>query len=623
MNVAPAPPPTSGVRPSSGPVAVRLAMGCFVLALAASLSTCRLDKLIKPAIADRLDVSPPAILESANAGSTAQRTATLRIESADGATLPWRATKDSAWLTLSLSSGGAPTSLVVTLHSDSLSEDVYQDMIVFTSTQTNDTVRVPVTFDILPPAPELSVTSTSLTDTAFAGSALPHTDTIWIDNTGSLPLTWSAAVDSGWLTISKASGGAPPQDTLVVTLTPGSLPPGTHAGTVTVTAPGAIDSLMTVPVTFTIRPCEETGITLDTIVTNAIALSDCGAPQRAGRQAKVYAVQANAGDTLSFRLTAAFNPWLILTNSSGATVLDSIDVCGAANTACIVNYPVTTTGRYVLEATTRDSGETGAFTLSAVKERAPSPPQSAGQFREDSTTPIATGGVTPEDRVVFRATLNDPNPGDSVRLEVEAVPLGSNFTNTNPTHRSGFFAVAPAGRVVAVRDLLSGLLLDENFGYHWQARTCDQTGRCSAWVSFGQNAEAAPDFFVNAIQEDPPVPTSIGQFQAGGAPIPVGGNSGGGNVVLLGTVSDPDPGDQVRLEVEAVTVGTTFNNTATNASAFGAPNRVASTTGPATLLFSYHWQARTCDQTGRCSAWVSFPQPTPNPESSADYVGSL
>ena len=32
--------------------------------------------------------------------------------------------------------------------------------------------------------------------------------------------------------------------------------------------------------------------------------------------------------------------------------------------------------------------------------------------------------------------------------------------------------------------------------YHWRARACDQTGRCSAWVSFGGNAENATDFHV-------------------------------------------------------------------------------------------------------------------------------
>ena len=35
--------------------------------------------------------------------------------------------------------------------------------------------------------------------------------------------------------------------------------------------------------------------------------------------------------------------------------------------------------------------------------------------------------------------------------------------------------------------------------YHWRARACDQTNRCSAWASFGGNSDvvtAATDFHV-------------------------------------------------------------------------------------------------------------------------------
>jgi hypothetical protein len=606
---------TAGLRRLSGPIAV-------VLALAVSITTCRLDKLIKPAIADRLTVSEDSLRDSANVGSTLAREITVLVASADGVTLPWTATKTAAWVTLEPPSGSAPDTLLVKLHPDTLSQTLHRDTIVFTSTQSNVTVRVPVAFDMLPPAAELRLSDTARADTAFLGSAQPDTFSLRIRNTGSLPLDWTAVFNATWVTLSDSGGTVPPHDSTLtlVTLRPESLNTGLHSGRIIFTASGAIGSPDTLPITYTIQPCVETLVpTLDTMVTSSIALSDCGAPQRPGRHAKLYAVQATAGDTLSLRLTsAAFNAFLILTNSSGATVLDSTDACGAVGTACIINFPVTATARYVLEATTRDSGETGAFTMSAVRERAPSAPQAAGQFRKDSTVAIGVGAVTPQDTVVFKATLNDPNPSDSVRLEIEVAPVGSAFSNS-ASHQGNFVAVAPGGRVVAVR----APALSENTGYHWQARTCDKTNRCSAWVSFGQNAETAPDFYVNATPEDPPVPASIGQFTAGGAPIAVGGNSGGGNVVLSGTVNDPDPGDQVRLEVEVRQVGSAFSNVMTAASTFGSLNRVASATVGATLLLSYHWQVRTCDQMGRCSAWVTFPQPTPNPESSADFVGSL
>src|ERR1700694_3667721 len=599
-----------GVYPSSGPVALGLAMGCLVLVLAASLTTCRLDKLIKPSITNRIAVTPDSLRASANAGSTAPRTVTLRITNADGGTLAWSATKTATWSSLSTSSGVAPDSLVVTLRADTLSQVPHQDTIVFTSAQANNTVRVPVSFDILPPAPELSVSPTSRADTAFAGSALPHTFTLRIDNTGSLPLTWSAAVDTGWLGLSKPSGGAPPRDSTVVTLTPGSLAPGTHSGTITVTAPGAIGSPGAVTVPFTINPCVETPVLPDAVVTGSISLSDCGAPQRAGKQAKLYSVQATAGDTLSFRLTsAAFDAYLVLTSSSG-TLLDQNDACPGFvdGTACI-NFAVTVTGQYVVEATTAVAGATGPFSLSVVKELAPITPQAIGQFRSDSATAIGVGMITTENVVVFKGTLNDPNPGDSVRLMIELVGAISGTR----TDSSAFVPVRSGGVPVAVR--ATGLV--ENEGYHWRARTCDKTRRCSAWLSFGGNPETVADFFVNAVPETPALASPPpDQFGPGGGAMPVGGGTMGPvgsnvTVTFKGGVTDPDPGDLISIEVEYKLTSAAFDGTSNLARGTGVSS--GSTAGVAVIFGvpllgtdNYHWRARACDQTNRCSAWVPF-----------------
>jgi len=587
----------------------------LLLALAVSVTTCRLDKLINPATADRLVVNPDSLRASADSGSLDSVTTTVRVASADGVALTWTATETAPWMTLS----PAPDSLIVTLHPATLSQAVHLDTIRFWSPQGNDTVKVPVVFDILPAAAHLVVSPTSRDTSAVVRSAQPDTFSLRIKNKGALPLTWTAAPNATWVTLSDSGGTVPAQDTtsttVLVTLRPDTLSTGSHSGRIVFSAGGASGSPDTVPITYRIDPCAETVIpTLDATRTGSITLSDCGAPQRAGRQAKLYRVQAAAGDTLTFRLTSAFNAYLILTDSAGTVMLDENDQCPAALTACLTPFNVSTAGRYVIEVTSTNPAETGAFTLSAVKERAPSLPQAIQQLRGDSAAPIGSGLITPESLAVFKATVNDPNPGDSVRLAIELLETSSTFTG--PSNYQGAFAGVGQTSWIRVPGLRDDAL------YHWRAQTCDKTSRCSGWLDFG-NPDPAVDFYVNSKPEDPPVPASIGQFTAGGAPIAVGGNSSGGNVVLSGTVSDPDPGDQVRLEVEVRQVGTAFSNTMTAASAFGAPNRVASVTVGATLLLSYHWQTRTCDQTGRCSAWISFPQPTPNAESSADFVGSL
>jgi len=609
-----------GSPTGSTPAAIRLATGALILALGIALTQCRLDRIINPRIADRLVVEPDSVRDSQHAGSSDSRERKLRIATADGATLRWSATKSTPWVTLTPSAGGAPDSLVVELHADTLSQVAHYDTIVFTSSDApRDTVRVPIEFDVLPPAPELVLTPTAYVDSAFVGSAVARSFVLHIDNTGALPLTWNGSLDAGWLSLSKMTGGAPPLDSTTVTLTPGTLAAGTYAGAVTITATaGTTGSPGTVAVSFKIKPCAQPGVVADTLVSSTIALSDCGAPLRSGSQAKLYSVTASVGDTLSFRLTsAAFDPYLFLTDSLGALLQQNDDCPGFTGPSCILSYIVPAAGRYVVHATTAGVGSTGAFQLLVVRERAPTVPLALGQFRGDSATAIAAGAVTTQNVAVLKATVNDPNARDSVRLEVEMAPVSSPFGNA-PTHQSLFYA---AGQTAAVR--VTGLT--ENVGYHWQGRTCDKTGRCSAWVSFGGNAESAPDFLVNAVAEDPTLDgVSLNQLN-GTAQIPVGSGTGGGlgstqTVTFRGVVADIDPGDVILLEVEAKTVGNAFNGTGTsrgNAVASGGTAFVA-IPFQAPLLGSdaYHWRARACDQAGRCSAWISFGN---NAESATDF----
>jgi hypothetical protein len=422
-----------------------------------------------------------------------------------------------------------------------------------------------------------------------------------------LPLTWSASVDSSWLSLSSASGSAPPTDSVLVSLSAAGRAAGVRTGTVTFIAPGAIDSIQAVTVTFNVKPCSEPSLTADTTVTATIALSDCGAPDRNGSLAKRYRVNATLGDSITFRLTSgAFDAYLTLSDAAGTPLAQNDDCTGAAGASCIVDFRAPATAAYVIEATTLAPGDTGAFALSVVHERAPSTPQSIAQLRADSTTAIAVGGITPDGVTVFRGVVNDPNAGDSVRLELEILPTSSPPSGT-PTHQGAFVAAGQTARVA-----IAGL--SENTAYQWRARSCDKTLRCSAWVSFGGNADAATDFVVNAVAEDPVIgPLSLNQFN-GANVIPVGGGTGGGlgsaqTVTFKGTVSDPDPGDVLVIEVEQKQTNAAFNGAGLSRGtgvASGATASVAVGYSVGLLGVNYHWRARACDQTARCSGWVSF-----------------
>jgi hypothetical protein len=566
---------------------------------------CRLDKLVKPALHDRLLVTPVALEDSAHSGSSEPVMHQLTLASADDATLAWTALTTAPWLELSASGGGAPGSVTVTLLADTLAQSVRHDTIAFVAAEIpGDTIRIPVTFHVLAPAPALSLSRSTYADSAFAGSLAPRSFVVYIANTGGLPLTWSAAADSGWLTLSADSGGAPPTDSIVVSLSASGRSAGVRTGAVIVSAPGALASPESVTVTFNMRACAESTVTADAIVTAGIGLDDCGAPDRSGSLAKRYRVSANANDTLSLRLTSgAFDAYLTLEDSLGTPLAQNDDCTGTSGSSCILEFRAPAGGRYVIEATTLAPADTGAFALSVVKERVPGTPGSIAQLRADSSTAIVVGAISSDSEAVFRSIVNDPNPRDSVRLELELLPTSSPPSGS-PTHQSAYVAAGQTAWIAATG-------LTENAAYYWRARSCDKTLRCSAWVSFGANADGATDFLVNAVQEDPSLAAlSLNQFN-GATVVPVGGGLGSGRTVTLkGTVSDPDPGDVLVIQVEVKLTNAGFNggglSQGTSVNSDQTASAAVAVTAPLLGSNNYHWRARACDQTGRCGAWSSF-----------------
>ena len=238
------------------------------------------------------------------------------------------------------------------------------------------------------------------------------------------------------------------------------------------------------------------------------------------------------------------------------------------------------------------------FHVDAVAE-APGPAADLAQLKSDEVTAIAAGGVTDEATVVFRASLSDPDAGDSLRLEIERQPVGTQFTGT-PSATSG-----PVRSGVTASVTLGGHL--ENVSYHWQARAIDRTGLTGPWVSFGGPPETQADYRID-VPESPAAPTALGQFrQNGQTTIVVGGTTDQTTVVFKATISDPDPADQVRLEVEVRPVAESFTNTPTAQSVLVANGATAQiSVSPLQPGTDYHWQVRAVDQTGRASAWVAF-----------------
>ena len=641
-----------------------------------------------------LTVTPASLRDSAIAGSTTPIMRSLTIANTGSGTINWTASKKSTWLSLSSSSGSAPPTATVTLslNPSGLAPGVHADTIVVTdpATPPGSPDTTIVTFVIQQPV--LVVGPASINHSVNANSGATLHDTLHISNSGTGPLTWTATKDSSWVTFDNAASGSAPSS-LALTITPGVHPAGTYLAHVTITAPGATGSPTTIPVTLTVyQPA---------LAVNPVSVTDSANVGTTGTRSATLQITNSDGGTLTWSAAASPNvSWLSIVPSAGSApgsatlTLDPNGLAAETYTTTVVvtspeanNSPINVPVQFFIRqpvlsvtppgsisdtatlgvsptktatiAVTNGDGGTLAWRDSAAQRsawlglsptsgvnsgsitvslnpanlkagtykdtvivmstgagasparrpvqfqilRPPELPTGLGQFKSDASTLIPTGGVTDESVVTFQATVTDLDAGDMLKIQVEVQPVGTTFTNT-PTATSTTAVASGSVASVAVGGLV------DNTGYHWQVRTCDQTNRCSAWVSFGGNPETAADFYANPIPEPPAAPTNLQQFQADGStPISTGGHTGGvvtTTVVLKGTVTDPDPGDLITLQVEVTNGLTTY--TATGSAVLTGNTSTAIVTGVAvgTALtpISYTWRAKACDQTGRCSTFV-------------------
>ena len=126
------------------------------------------------------------------------------------------------------------------------------------------------------------------------------------------------------------------------------------------------------------------------------------------------------------------------------------------------------------------------------------------------------------------------------------------------------------------------------------------------------------DAFSVTANSAPATPTSLAQYRSDGTTgIAIGGATNQATVVLKAVVSDPDPGQSVRLEAEIEAIGSDFDGAGTSVGALVASGSTASVTISGLWVgLGYHWRARTVDSAGATTDWVSFGG---NAESEPDF----
>jgi uncharacterized protein (TIGR03437 family) len=125
------------------------------------------------------------------------------------------------------------------------------------------------TIGIMVVAPStIAVAPASLQFAYTVGGTVPTAQPLQISNsgTGAATLSWTAAASDPWLSVSPASGTAP--STPSVSVSPSALSAGTYNGSIQISAAGASNSPVSVPVTLAVAPAAP-AVTVTAVVNGA------------------------------------------------------------------------------------------------------------------------------------------------------------------------------------------------------------------------------------------------------------------------------------------------------------------------------------------------------------------
>jgi hypothetical protein len=199
--------------------------------------------------------SPTGFNFMADEGGTNTAAQTLNIHNSGGGTLTWSLSSSAAWLTVSPTSGtsGATDNAVaIAANVSGMAAGSYNAAITIAATgATNTPVTVPVTLTINAAVPTIAYSPSNLGFVVDGVGASAESQTINIYNSGNGVLGWSASASNTWLSLSPASGTGTGE--VIVSAETSGMVPGSYDGMITITASGAINNPVQVPVTLTIN----------------------------------------------------------------------------------------------------------------------------------------------------------------------------------------------------------------------------------------------------------------------------------------------------------------------------------------------------------------------------------
>jgi len=266
-----------------------------------------------------LTASPSSLAFSSTMGGASPTAKTISVGSS-GSAISYTVASSGSWLSAT-GSGNTPGSVSVSVNPASLAAGTYNGSVSISSSgAANSPLTVPVTLTVAaappPTTANLTATPASLAFSYTAGGASPAGKTISVGSSGGA-LTYTVASTGTWLS---ASGGGSTPGNVNLSVNPANMAAGTYNGSVTLSASGASNSPLMVPVTLTVTsttpppPPPTTGGTLSVSPTRLVFYAE-GTDTPSPQNLSVTGSSA----AMSFTAEAFGGSWISVTPSASTT----------------------------------------------------------------------------------------------------------------------------------------------------------------------------------------------------------------------------------------------------------------------------------------------------------------
>lgn len=220
------------------------------------------------------------------------------------------------WLTVNPVAGTTPNPIAVGVDPSGLAAGTYSGTVTVTGTGTGNAAQtVPVTLTITN-NPILTVSSSSLTFNYQRGRNIPGAQVVTVSSTGT-PFNYSIAAETitgaGYLNVSATNGITP--GSFTVSMVPSILTaglPGVYTARITLTAAGAANSPLVIPLTLVISDTALVDISQSSLAFNFQGSGTLPAPQ--------FLSLTSTGDPVNFSVSStSTGGWLTVGPSTGST----------------------------------------------------------------------------------------------------------------------------------------------------------------------------------------------------------------------------------------------------------------------------------------------------------------